>query len=115
MSADVSQLRTLSADLTKAGPIAAAKAARVIRKTAFDIEASAKTAAPVDTGNLRNSIGTDISNGGLTAVIGPGAAYGIYVELGTSRMAAQPFLGPAYDRHSGPLVSAMADTAGGIL
>ena len=31
-------------------------ASKAVRKTAFDIQATAKTLAPFDTGNLRNSI-----------------------------------------------------------
>jgi len=31
----------------------------------------------------------------LTAIVAVGAEYGIYVEMGTSRQAAQPYLGPA--------------------
>ena len=31
----------------------------------------------------------------LTAIVAVGAEYGLYVEMGTSRMAAQPYLGPA--------------------
>jgi hypothetical protein len=34
------------------------------------------------------------------AEIGPTASYGIYVELGTSRMRPQPYLGPATEKHA---------------
>lgn len=80
-----------------------ATAAAVTRKTAADITRDAKTLAPVDTGNLRASIGSTIRGDGrmgvVRAEIGPTASYGIYVEMGTSRMAAQPFLRPATDRN----------------
>lgn len=81
---------------------AGAKVAAAIRKTAHDIESDAKGLAPVDTGFLRNSIGMDLEGDGrfgtMSAEIGPTAEYGIYQEMGTSRMAAHPFMGPAYDR-----------------
>lgn len=86
-------------------------AGQVVKKTCFDIEARAKTAAPVDTGALKNSVYTvtsdssDYSAGGLPQVPAPaddqtgyvavGMSYGIYQEYGTSHMPAQPYLTPA--------------------
>lgn len=98
--------------------------AGVVREMAFAIEAQAKQNAPVDTGFLRESIYTVTARGRggryrqaakragkraqrdilpevpnvtseLEAVVTAGAAYGGYVEEGTSRMAAQPYLKPA--------------------
>jgi HK97 gp10 family phage protein len=51
----------------------------------------------VDTGNLRNSI-THTSDG-KAAYIGTNVEYGKYVELGTVKMAAQPYLRPAAADH----------------
>lgn len=96
MSGD--ELRRLSADLTQAGEQAKQRADVAVRKTAFDIQGDAQQLAPVDTGNLRNSIIVATAPGSARAVITPTANYAIYVELGTSRMAAKPFLGPATDR-----------------
>lgn len=110
---DVSEIRALGFDLGKAGLKATATASAAIRKTAFDIEAAAKNAAPVDTGNLRNSISSDV--GALSAEIGPTAEYGIYVEYGTSRMAPQPFMGPAFDANVEGLVRAMESIADEVL
>lgn len=80
-----------------------ARAAAATRKTGASIERDAKILAPVDTGNLRASIGTEVSGDGrrgvMTVSVGPTAAYGAYVEHGTSRMAAQPYLAPATQRH----------------
>ena len=92
-------LLKLSADLGKASYEVTRKAQRVVAKTAHDIEADAKSLAPVDTGMLRNSIGTTISNGGLSAEIGPTVHYAPYLEFGTRRMRPQPFMGPAADQH----------------
>ena len=54
---------------------------------------TAKQNAAVDTGNMRNLISLTISI--LKAVIEAEADYSAYVEFGTSRMAAQPFMRPA--------------------
>lgn len=62
--------------------------------TAQAVQASAQAAAPVRTGYLRSSITTEHPAPG-TAIVGPRAHYGGYVELGTSRMAARPYLFPA--------------------
>lgn len=47
------------------------------------------------TGYLKGSIGLEIKAMGFTAEVGPTAEYGIYVELGTRFMDAQPYLSPA--------------------
>lgn len=104
-------LRALAADLTAAGRQVGNRARTVIRKTALDIEGTAKALAPVDTGNLKNSIGhSDLrigNSGQLVAEIGPTANYGIFLEMGTSRAPAQPFMGPAADRHTPNFEAAM--------
>jgi len=87
---------------------------------AIEIEGLAKSIAPYETGALQNSIhtrGRDGTNtrsgssygagheeeeipdagGEVMAVVGTGMNYAAYVELGTYRMAAQPYLGPAVD------------------
>jgi HK97 gp10 family phage protein len=102
---DGNELRRLSADIGRAAAQAEPRARLVVAKTARDIEGDAKALAPVDTGNLKASITSDVR--GLEATIGPTAAYGVFLELGTSRMAAQPYMGPAADRRQGPFAQAM--------
>jgi HK97 gp10 family phage protein len=72
-----------------------------VRDTAFNIERSAKLAAPVDTGRLRGSITTDFkpSETNPEAEVGTNVEYADYVEYGTYKMAAKPYLNPAYDKH----------------
>lgn len=53
----------------------------------------------VDTGNLRNSVTHDTENGGKTVVIGSAVKYAPYIELGTYKMAARPYLRPAIEKH----------------
>ena len=63
-------------------------------------EGYAKKLAPVDTGNLRNSITHDVDDGEPAAYIGTNVEYAPYVCLGTIHMAAQPFLKPAVADHT---------------
>lgn len=66
----------------------------------------AKDNAPVRTGTLRDSIGVKVKPNDKEVYIGtmidkfPEDPYGKYVELGTSKMVAQPFLRPAATEHS---------------
>lgn len=109
MPADVSALRTLSADLRSAGAGVGDRARLVVAKTAHDVEATAKELAPVDTGYLMNSIGTDITGNAASsrAIIGPTAEYAPFLEHGTSRMAPQPFMEPAITQHESAFTAAM--------
>lgn len=108
---NLSELNTLIHDLSGASTEVKKKAAVAVRKTAFDIEAESKLFAPVDTGNLRNSISTTITSDGQSAEIGPTAEYGVYVELGTSVMAPAAFMGPAFDRKIPDFEDAIAKLA----
>lgn len=63
-------------------------------------EGYAKKKCPVDTGRLRNSITHVVADGEKSVYIGTNVEYGPYVELGTSRQRAQPFLRPAATDHT---------------
>lgn len=112
---DISQVIGYSTRLRNAGTTTGAKAAQALRKTAFDIEADAKILAPIDTGNLRNSISTTVTGDGrhgqMSAEIGPTAEYGIYQEYGTSTQPGKPYLTPAFDRRVGPFEAALSKIA----
>lgn len=117
---DLSELNTLAADLTSAPEKVGQQARTVVRKTALDVERDAKTFVPVDTGNLKNSIShSDLrqikTTGDISAEVGPTASYGIFVELGTSRMAPHAYMGPALDRNTPGFVAAMEELGGDIL
>lgn len=112
MATDVSQVRLFAADLVSESGKVPQKASLALRATAVRIEGDARILAPVDTGALRNSITTSYRGGAgstfMSAEIGPTVNYGIYQELGTSKMRAQPYLYPAADRHEPAFYSAMA-------
>ena len=63
-------------------------------------EGYAKKLAPVDTGNLRNSITHTVDEEEPAAYIGTDVEYAPYVCLGTIHMKAQPFLKPAVADHA---------------
>lgn len=116
---------------------------QVVKKAAFDVQAAAQSNAPVDTGFLRNSIYVKTSDSSTygqgagsppkdsyllpegevpddtTAYIAVGANYGIYPELGTRFMPAQPYLAPAveqvrpkFEAAASALESAIREAAG---
>lgn len=68
------------------------------------IERSAKTGAPVDTGMLKNTI-FSVKAGKLTYKVVSPVRYAIYVEKGTRKMRAQPYLKPALDAERPKLIS----------
>lgn len=63
-----------------------------IAKAGEAVVKNAKAICPVDTSRLRNSIHSEAS--GLTATIGTNVEYALYVEMGTYKMQAQPYLVP---------------------
>lgn len=70
---------------------------RALAAVAHLVEADAKSAAPVDTGALKNSIQTRRVRS-LEHEVAVGVEYGAYVEFGTVRMGARPYLTPAVER-----------------
>lgn len=77
----------------------------VVSKTAFDIETTAKTLAPFETGKLSGSIEAKVEQ--FSATIAPHTEYDAYVELGTWKMSAQPYMRPAADMHEPKYVEAI--------
>lgn len=75
-----------------------------VRGFAAETEGYAKGFSPVDTGALRSSIQWYMI-GDATARIQPDVEYDIYQELGTYKMAAQPFLTPAIEAVAGKFIS----------
>ena len=67
---------------------------RMTEMIAREIEAEAKRNAPVRTGRLRASIRT-VKRGDAHYTVGTNVHYAPYVEFGTRKMAAKPYLRPA--------------------
>ena len=105
--------------------------ADLVVKAAFDVQRMSADMAPVQTGHLKSSIYVEPGKGNATygqnvegdgellpevekpksdqeAAVAVGAAYGIYVEMGTRFMGAQPYLMPAAEAMRGPFTLAMS-------
>lgn len=72
------------------------KAGEAIQTAGLLCEAEAKANCPVDTGLLRSSINYQQIDE-FSCTVGTPVVYAPYVELGTSRMRAQPYLFPAFN------------------
>lgn len=91
---------TVTIQFNKFPEIAAAlpgKTKAVVAKASFDVEGQAKNRVPVDTGALKNSINTEFERDGLLGIVAPHTDYALFVELGTRRQSAQPYMIPAAD------------------
>lgn len=111
MGIDNRALRSLAADQRIAVARVRSQARKAVMKTGNDIARDAKVIARQKfsseaTGATANSI-TSKMVGELNAEVGPTTYYAIFVELGTSRMAAKPFMAPAAERHEGPFAQAI--------
>lgn len=76
-------------------------------------EGYAKTACPVDTGRLRNSITHVVDSGEQAVYIGTNVEYAPCVELGTHTQKAQPYLRPAAADHSAQYREMLKQALGG--
>ena len=73
---------------------------KVVKHNTAELQERAQRNCPVDTGNLKDSIGIDIIDDGMTGEVEPTADYGPYVEYGTRKMSAQPYVRPAFSTQS---------------
>ena len=101
MGVTVKGLSSLQAKLKKLDPLTKDALASGVSKAGVLVEGSAKNIVPVDTGHLRASISgrTEKTNDGAQATVGTNVEYAAYVELGTSRNQAQPYLHPALQKN----------------
>lgn len=89
------RLRRIPLQMNRARNVALDDWAEALEKTAKDL-------APVRLGNLRDSIEAKVNKNAGTAFVrvrGQATQYAYYVEKGTSKMADQPFMGPAAQIH----------------
>lgn len=84
------------ANIRKLSPELKREISQQVAKSALNIQKGAKERCPVDTGALRNSITVDFY-GQMSAEIAPHMPYAPYVEFGTRKMKAQPYLFPAFE------------------
>lgn len=90
-----------------------------IEKACLRVEASAKENATqsVDSGFLRASIDHKLIPAELKGTIGTNVEYGPYIEFGTSKQPAQPYLYPALasnvDKIKADIIEAVRNEIGG--
>lgn len=80
----------------------------LVNETAHRIERKAKQLAPVDTGNLRRNIVVEDGPTEFSKKVSSKADYSLYVEFGTRKMAAQPFMSPAIFSEQGKYYEKLA-------
>jgi len=84
---------------------------QAVMQAGMVVERDAKINAPVDTGRLRNSIATRLSessSNNISAEVGTNVQYAKSVEYGTSRMGAQPYLYPALENNKQKILKMLA-------
>lgn len=88
--------------------------ARAAERTGAWAAEEARRLAPVDTGELRDSISFQVRRTATSfaIVVLAGADHALYVELGTSRSHAQPYLRPVLDRIVAQYLQFLADEIG---
>ena len=87
------------------------KVKAVLKIAAFAVERKGKEKSPVDTGDNRDSIfvaEVDEIGGAPSYRIGPTTEYGPFLEFGTSKMPARPYMIPALESESPRLRAAIA-------
>lgn len=89
---------------------------RVLNKSVLVIEARAKKHVPVLTGRLRSSITTEVKKRGqgYRGNVGTNVKYAPFVEFGTSKMPARPYLYPALKESKGDIQSFILSELGKI-
>jgi HK97 gp10 family phage protein len=92
---DEAQLRRALNNIDKYSKEVQDGVAKQIAKSTLTIESNAKRNAPVDTGRLRSSIASEITR--TRGGVGVGVKYATFIEFGTYKMAAKPFLFPAWN------------------
>ena len=87
--------RRLGASLRRLLTAQTVAMADAVTAGAQDIQAAARERLPRRSGGLANSVTVEMAPDGLAANVGTEMATGTYLELGTRRMAARPWLQPA--------------------
>lgn len=84
-----------------------------LEKIGLLAENYAEKKCPVDTDHLRASITHEVDTADNAVYIGTNVEYAPYVELGTSRQKAQPFLRPAASKHGAQYRQVLKKAFGG--
>ena len=88
--------RRLSAALRRLRGAQTAALAAAVAQGARDVRDAARRELPRRSGRLARRVTIETTADGLAATVGTDLDYGTYLELGTRRMAARPWLLPAF-------------------
>lgn len=69
----------------------------IVKSNTVNMNSKMQNLAPVDTGNMKRSITSEFTDGGLTGTAQPHTDYAGYVEYGTRFQEEQPFVRPAFE------------------
>lgn len=100
----------LKSNLSKIGQRTPELVSEALLQTGADVANLAKQLAPVDTGLLRQSIGSEPVDS-KTVLVGTATPYSVYVEYGTSNAAAQAYLTPAFAQSEETFKARLAQAA----
>lgn len=106
--AGISGIKLDTAALDKLAAHLNTNVSTALRRAATQAYGIAADLAPYDTGALSNTLRMD-RDSELLYTIYDQVEYGIWQELGTSKMGAQPFMTPAIERVSGQIGQMIAE------
>jgi HK97 gp10 family phage protein len=110
MSKKIGNVTVDTSKLDAMGKEAKPKARKIVATYGSLITTDAIVRAPVDTGNLINTISANSKMiADMLFRVQDGTEYGIFQELGTSRMSARPFMFPALEAYRQKFINAFAE------
>ena len=123
MAIQITGLDSLMRKLDRMGGNVLDALEKATKQTALAAQADARDNAPVDTGNLKQSISTEHERSAeaATSTVYTNVEYGLYQEMGTVNMPAHPYMMPALNANKSTfeqlarkeLETAIKRTAGG--
>ena len=123
MAVEIKGLDSLMHKLDRMGGNVLDALEKATKQTALAAQADARDNAPVDTGNLKQSISTEHERSikAATSTVYTNVEYALYQEMGTVKMAAHPYMMPALNANKSTfeqlarkeLETAIKRTAGG--
>lgn len=108
---EVDGVEQLKSNFKKISKTASNEVEQALINGALMVERDAKIKAPVDTGRLRQSLSYQEENFGSknpAVKVGTNVDYAPPVEFGTSKMAARPFLRPAFNENKDKILKEIA-------
>lgn len=79
----------------------------IVKNNGVQLVQGAQKRSPVDTGALRRSIRLSLENNNLKAVVKTNVPYAKFVEYGTIRQKAQPYMRPSLRVQKGKFIKAV--------